>query len=64
MYLASIGLTLLTCVYLPYMIIVLPVLLIQILAMVFHLLSFFTSAVNVEMNLGKQILTSIFRNSV
>ena len=47
-----------------YTIFVLPILLIQIAATVFHLLSFFTSAVNMEMNLGHQVLASIFRQAI
>lgn len=63
-YLGTICLTVLTSIYLPYAIIVLPILLAQIAALVFHVLSFFTSAVNVNMNIGQAIVTSMFQRAL
>jgi hypothetical protein len=64
LYLCTLFLTLFTAIYLPYAIIVLPVLLLQLGATVFHVLSFFTSAVNVELNLGQAIITNMFRQAL
>lgn len=61
LYLGSLLGTLLAAVYLPYALIVLPLLLVQLGALVLHVLSFFTSAVNVEYNIGQALVTSMFR---
>ena len=64
LYLGTIVATVLASIYTPYAIIVLPILAAQLAALVFHILSFFTSAVNVNMNIGQSIVTSMFRRAL